>query len=56
MVKRVNQRIMDEYPDYLELRYLAQIAAQSWPKFGISLADLTGMELWQVEMVKLLLC
>lgn len=54
MVDRIWQRLATDHPDYLELSNILHLATITWPKFGISAAELSQMDPHLLEMIKIL--
>jgi hypothetical protein len=55
MVDKVWQRLATDHPDYLELSSILHLASHTWPKFGISAAELSQLDPHTLEMIKILI-
>lgn len=53
MLDRLARKLTDDFPDYVELHELLNLAARTWPLFGISAGELAEMDEMTVEMVRL---
>lgn len=54
MVKRASARLVEDFPEYVELHGLLALAAETWPRFGISAGELAEMDDMTLEMIKVL--
>lgn len=54
MAGQLARAIADEFPEYLALKGLLDLASVTWPRFGVSAAELSRMDLWDVEMLRLM--
>lgn len=52
MAGQIARALAAEYPEYLELKAILDLARVTWPRFGLSAAELSRMDGWQVEMIK----
>jgi len=43
-----------EFPEYVELNSLLSLAAKTWPRFGIDAAQLSEMDDFQLEMIRIM--
>lgn len=55
MAGQLGQAIAVEFPEYFIINNLLQLAAQTWPRFGLSAADLGQMDLWTLELLRVAL-
>lgn len=55
MVRRITARLVEEHPDYVELQNLLALAADTWPRFGISAGELAEMDDWTLALVRLVI-
>lgn len=55
MAEQLAHTLAAEFPQYFELRNLLTMASQTWPRFGISAAELSQMSEWQIEMLRVML-
>jgi hypothetical protein len=55
MARRVWENIARKYPDYAELHDILSLAAETWPRFGISAVDLVGLDEMSLEWIRLVL-
>lgn len=55
MAGQLGRAIAVEFPEYLAINSLLQLAAQTWPRFGLSAADLAKMDMWTVEILRMML-
>ncbi len=53
MEKRVRQRIVTDHPDYVEISELLNAAAITWPRWGLSAADLAQLDPYEREIIYL---
>lgn len=54
MVKRLTARLVEDYPEYVELHGLLSLAAETWPRFGLSAGELAEMDDLTLEMVRMI--
>ena len=54
MVKRLTRRLVEEHPDYVELHGLLALAADTWPRFGLSVGELAEMDDYTLALVRLI--
>ena len=52
MAQQLSHSLAAEFPEYYELNAILRLAALTWPKFGISAADLVELDPWVVEMIR----
>lgn len=55
MANRLAGYLAREFPDYIELHLLLNLAAQTWPRFGLSARDLAEMDEFLLELMKVYL-
>ncbi len=55
MVDELWNRLAHDHPDYIELSNILFLASHTWPKFGISAAELSHFDPYQVDQIKILL-
>lgn len=48
----MSRAIVDEFPEFIELSALLKLAAVTWPRFGLSAAQLAEMDLWALELLR----
>lgn len=53
MAQQITDYIIKEFPDYVELNGLLNLAAQTWPLFGISAIDLSQANEYDQEMLRI---
>lgn len=52
MSRQFSHTLAAEFPEYIELNELLNLAAVTWPRFGLSAADLAEMDDWTLEMLR----
>jgi len=52
MAEQFLSAIAQEFPEFIEVNSVLRLAALTWPKFGISAADLIELDPWVVEMIR----
>jgi hypothetical protein len=52
MSQQLTLSLAEEIPEYFEMQNILRMAAQTWPRFGISAADLVNLDPWVVEMIR----
>ena len=55
MVRRLTAQLIQDYPEYVELYGLLSLAAETWPRFGVSAGDLAEMDDLTLAMVRLIM-
>lgn len=55
MAGQMARAITNEFPDYLEFKGIMDLAAVTWPRFGLSAVELSQLDNWQVEMLRVYL-
>lgn len=55
MARQFAEAITVEFPEFLELRNILNMAVITWPRFGLSAMDLSKMDSWQVEMLRVII-
>lgn len=55
MIDKIWERLATDHPDYIELSSLFHMASYTWPKFGISAAELSQLDPHTLEMIKILI-
>jgi len=51
MAERLTAQIESEHPDFVELRYLLNLAAETWPRWGLSVAELSQLDEYTLQML-----
>lgn len=54
MVDKIWERLAADHPDYLELSNILHLASLTWPRFGLSAAELSQLDPYTLEMIKIL--
>jgi len=54
MVKSINKRLANEYPEILDLSYILALAEITWPKYGLSAKDLSEQDDYLLELIKII--
>ncbi len=52
MYRQIEAQLIDEHPDYVEIVDLLALSAQTWPKFGLSISDLSEMDDYTIALIK----
>ena len=52
MVNQLHGRLAEEFPDYMELVSLLNLAAVTWPRFGLSVKDLSELDYLTLEFLR----
>ncbi len=55
MARQATDYIVREFPDYVEIHNLLSLAANTWPRFGISAGDLADADEFQQELIRIFL-
>lgn len=55
MVEQLSRSLAAEFPEYAELTALLRLAAQTWPRYGLSADDLSKLDPWTMEMLRIAL-
>jgi hypothetical protein len=55
MAGQIARAIATEFPEFINLKGLLDMAAVTWPRYGLSAAELRQMNLWEVEMLRVLI-
>ena len=55
MAEQLSHTLAAEFPEFITLNQILRLAAVTWPRFGLSAADLAQMDDWQLEMLKVYL-
>lgn len=53
MAGQLARAIAAEFPEFIEFKALLDLAAVAWPRFGLSAADLSRLDVWQIEMLRI---
>lgn len=54
MAQGIWRRIAQEHPVYVELGGLLELAAKTWPAYGISAAELSRLDPVELEYLRLI--
>jgi hypothetical protein len=52
MSQQLTLSLAEEIPEYFELNAILRIAAQTWPRFGISASELVNLDSWTLELLR----
>jgi len=52
MSQQLTLSLAQEIPEYFEMQSILRMAAQTWPRFGISAAELTHLDSWTIELLR----
>lgn len=55
MAEQLARALASEFPEYAELTALLRLAAQTWPRYGLSAGDLSKLDPWIMEMLRIML-
>lgn len=55
MVEHIGERLAAEFPEYVEMNQILHLAAQTWPRFGISAAEIAALSAYEVALLKVAL-
>lgn len=55
MTEQLARALAAEFPEYAELTALLRLAAQTWPRYGLSAGDLSKLDPWIMEMLRTML-
>jgi len=53
MSRQLSLSLAAEFPEFIDLNALLRLAALTWPRFGLSAADLMELDPWLVEMIRI---
>ena len=53
MAQQITDYIYNEFPDYVEMNGLLNLAARTWPLFGISASELSESSDYEQEMLRI---
>lgn len=53
MAEQFLSAIAQEFPEFIEAGALLRLAALTWPRFGLSAADLIELDRWTLEMLRI---
>jgi hypothetical protein len=51
--RQFSHTLAAEFPEYVELNELLDLAAVTWPRFGLSAADLAELDDWTLEILRM---
>jgi hypothetical protein len=52
MVSQLAEALVKEFPEYVEMDNLLRLASKTWPLYGISAMDLSKLDYWTIELLK----
>jgi hypothetical protein len=52
MSRQLAHSLAQEIPEYFEMQNILRMAAQTWPRFGISAGELSQLDSWTVELLR----
>jgi hypothetical protein len=52
MSQQLAHSLAQEIPEYFEIQNILRLAAQTWPRFGISAGELSQLDSWTVELLR----
>ena len=55
MAEQLSHTLAAEFPEFITLNEILRLAAVTWPRFGISAAELANLDPWEFEMLKIYL-
>ena len=53
--RQIEREIIENHPDYVEVYNLASIAAKTWPRFGLSIKDISQMDDYTLSLIRTLI-
>jgi hypothetical protein len=55
MSQQLTLSLAEEIPEYFEMQNILRLAAQTWPRFGISAGELSQLDAWTIELLRVTL-
>jgi hypothetical protein len=52
MSQQLSLSLAQEFPEYYSTQSILKLAAQTWPRFGLSAGDLAEMDSWSIEVIR----
>lgn len=52
MSRQLAHSLAAEIPEFYQVQSLLSLAAQTWPRFGLSAGDLAEMDDWSIEVIR----
>lgn len=53
MVEALREQVAEDHPDYVELSNLLDLAGLTWQRYGLSVAELSGMDRYTRELLRI---